>query len=90
MEPIPRGHYSDEERALIAGYLLHMRSGAAQAQTSVSTPPSGSTEGWAEGNQRYWTDALRAIDWLLYWIGYRPDGSEIIPWPTRRQGRSAG
>jgi len=70
VEPITDKVYTDPERALIAGYLIHMRAGTLQALHSTGHPKLGSTDGWGEGTFRYYQDCERYSRFLLHWIGY--------------------
>lgn len=68
--PEPFRMYTGDERALIAGYILHMREGILKAADSTGSPPAGSTLDWGEGSYNYWENAEAVTRWLLYWIGY--------------------
>lgn len=70
LPPVLTKEYNDRERAMIAGYLIGKRAGVLKALASVSTAPPGTTEGWAEGNTKYYQDAERYSRFLLHWIGY--------------------
>jgi len=84
-----RRRYTDEERALIAGYLLRMRAGTQRAKDSVDRAPPNQTGGWGEGNQRYYRNALQYSSFLLSWIGYLPNGQTAPQAPPGRGGRRA-
>lgn len=71
LPPVKSGPYTDEERALIASYLLWQRQGTLDALNSVGSAPPGGTENWGEGNQRYYKNAEAYSRFLLYWIGYK-------------------
>jgi hypothetical protein len=70
LPPTQMPPYTDAERALIASYLLQKRVGLLQALRSVEHAPPQSTDGWGEGNQRYYRDAEAYSRFLLWWIGY--------------------
>jgi hypothetical protein len=70
LPPVIKETYTARERAIIAGYLIRMRSGTLRALASVGSAVQGATAGWAEGNQRYYRDAERYSRYLLYWAGY--------------------
>jgi hypothetical protein len=70
LAPVHDGPYSDEERALIASYLLGKRAGTLQALASVKGLPPGSTYGWGEGSLSYYQHAEAYSRFLLWWIGY--------------------
>jgi len=62
--------YTDAERALIAGYLLHHRAGTLQALSSCSSIPAEIDGGSMATCGRYYRDAEAYSRFLLYWIGY--------------------
>lgn len=70
LPPIEIGPYSDQERALIASYLLHQRAGTIAALRSVQAGLPHDTLGWSEGGSQYYTHAEAYSRFLLYWIGY--------------------
>lgn len=71
LPPLHYGPYTDEERALIASYLLLQRAGTLSALESARSVTPGTTEGWAEGNERYYTNAESYSRFLLAGIGYK-------------------
>jgi hypothetical protein len=85
--------YSDEEAAIIAGYLIRMREGTLQALQSGEyadqlTPDIPDITG-----KEYYRHAEAYSRWLLYWIGYPVAKNEQWsaanmdePWPTRTGG----
>jgi len=62
--------YQPDERALIAGYLLHQRAGTLKALESYGSIPADTTELLAERGYDYYLRAESYSRFLLYWIGY--------------------
>ncbi len=61
---------TDEDRALIAGYLLHHREGTLEALSSLGSVVSGLNAGQFDIMYRYYRSAEAYSRFLLYWVGY--------------------
>lgn len=67
----PPGQYTDQERAVIAGYLLFMRAGTLSALSSSEQIPKHVGRGFGEQSYWYYADAESYSRFLLNDIGYR-------------------
>ncbi len=62
--------YSDEERAIIAGYLLQMRQGVLRALSSSARYVEITTDYGAMKQLAFYQIEEQYSRFLLYWIGY--------------------
>lgn len=77
LAPVVKDQYTDEERAVIAGYLLRQRAGTLQALAS-SDRYATLDNGYAPvRQQRYYRDAESYSRFLLYWIGYEVQKGQL-------------
>lgn len=70
LAPVVKRKYTDEERAVIAGYLLGKRAGVLKALSSSFRYAELTKEFGAENQLRYYQLAEAFTRWELYWIGY--------------------
>lgn len=68
--PLYTGDFTAEERAMVAGFLLHFRRGFLQAADSVVSPGTAAIPGWSGSTRLYFEHAESVTRFLLYWIGY--------------------
>lgn len=73
--------YSDEERAVIAGYLLQQRRGTLQALSSSSREMEIDTEFGRYNQLRYYQICEAYSRFLLYWIGYEVNKGQMYGQP---------
>lgn len=62
--------YTDEERAVIAGYLLKMRQGTLTALDSSERGEKIQTDIGLQNQVKYYSNCEQYSRFLLYWIGY--------------------
>lgn len=67
---VPMLGYTDEQRSLIAGFLLHFREGTLKALASLGSVKAGITSGMAEAEYRYYVHAEAYSRQLLFYVGY--------------------
>lgn len=68
--PLYTGDFSDDERSLIAGFILHFRRGILQAAESVGAEAAQQLPEWSARSQAYFANAESVTRFLLYEIGY--------------------
>ena len=71
LPPIVQPPYTDEQRQLIASYLLHMRAGTLSALSSSSRKIEIDSAIGVGRERQYYTNAESYSRFLLYWVGYQ-------------------
>lgn len=80
LAPVVKQTYTDHERAVIAGYLLHQRAGTLQALSSANRGLQITTEWGTENQLRHYKTCEGYSRFLLYWIGYQVEkGQMYVP-----------
>ena len=81
MNPAPvalkPSQYTDDERAVIAGYLLAQRAGTLQALSSSELGAVITTDIGQEEQRRYYQVCEAYSRFLLYWIGYEVNKNQM-------------
>lgn len=70
LPPDVRKNYTDEERAIIAGYLLHQRLGTLKALSSTTKGAEIETDIGLQEHAKYYSNCESYSRFLLYWLGY--------------------
>lgn len=68
--PVVKDQYTDEERAVIAGYLLKRRNGLLKALASTNKADEINIDGFFTKTYRYYRSAESWNRFELYWVGY--------------------
>lgn len=77
--PVVKQTYTDEERAIIAGYLLRQRAGTLEALASAKVSVTLYEVDYSINQRRYYRDAESYSRFLLYWIGYETPKDQLYP-----------
>jgi hypothetical protein len=77
LAPVVKTQYTDEERAVIAGYLLHRRQGLLKALASVDLANEISVDGYFVKTFRYYKIAEAWNRFELFWIGYETPKNQL-------------
>lgn len=70
LPPVVRPHYSDEEAAIIAGYLIYHRDTLLLALESTTHAEITRPDYPGASGAEYYRHAEAYSRYLLYWIGY--------------------
>jgi hypothetical protein len=73
--------YTDEERAVIAGYLLRQRHGTLAALSSSERGAVITSDIGQEQQRRYYQICEAYSRFLLYWIGYAVNKNKMYGEP---------
>lgn len=77
LAPVVKQTYTDEERAVIAGYLLRQRAGTLQALSSTERWMEITTDIGPQRGVKYYSNCESYSRFLLYWIGYTVNRKEM-------------
>lgn len=73
--------YTDEERAIIAGYLLRQRQGTLDALASSVRGAEITTDIGQENQRRYYQICEAYSRFLLFWAGYQVEKNQMYAPP---------
>lgn len=71
LAPVVKQTYTDEERAVIAGYLLRQRDGTLRALASTERWMQITTDVGPQNGVKYYSNCESYSRFLLYVIGYQ-------------------
>ena len=77
LAPIVKSQYTDEERAIAAGYLLHMREGLLKALASTKRADEITLDGEFIKTYRYYRIGEAWSRFYLFWLGYETPKNQL-------------
>ena len=77
LAPVVKETYTDEERAVIAGYLLGKRRGLLQALASTERATEINVDGYFVKTYRYYRIGEAWSRFYLYWAGYETGKDQL-------------
>lgn len=77
LAPIVKDTYTDDERAIIAGYLLGKRQGILKALESTDKMQETNVDGYFIKTYRYYRIGESWSRFYLYWIGYETAKNQL-------------
>ena len=79
LPPLYDGDFSPEQKALIAGFLLHWRNTFMAGEVEVSSLAPGTATEWSIGMLKWFRSANAVTRMLLHRLGYEVEKDETYP-----------